>query len=323
MPAQGTSINLPPAPAVEAVMQQQSHDAVPRALTIAGSDSGGGAGIQADLKTFAALGVYGASAITAITAQNTRGVARWEAVAPELVVAQVEAVLDDIGAGAVKTGMLATGAVARAVAAVLRERAVTQLVVDPVMVATSGASLVDEAAAEAIARDLLPLALLATPNVREAGALTGRAIDSWDDVRAAAREIVGMGARSVVVTGGDFGDGDAATDIYFDGAEFREYTSVRVRTTRTHGTGCTFSAAIAAGLARGMEPQGAVALAKSYVTLALEYAYPVGTGHGPVHHFYRYWQPVGERYVAGAPRRPATAVPDGHAGRANGAWGSG
>lgn len=303
-------------------MQQQAHDAVPRALTIAGSDSGGGAGIQADLKTFAALGVYGTSAVTAVTAQNTLGVSCWDAIPPDLVAAQVDSVLSDIDAGAVKTGMLANAGVVGAVAAALRAHAASHLVVDPVMVATSGDPLLDSDAATALARDLLPLALVATPNVREAAALTGRAIESWDDVRGAARAIVDLGARSVVVTGGDFGGGDAATDVYFDGREFREYTAVRVRTPHTHGTGCTFSAAIAAGLARGMDTQGAIALAKSYVTLALEYAYPVGRGRGPVHHFYRYWQPVGERYVPGAKRRTAGDVqaPPASA-RANGAHG--
>ena len=305
-------------------MQQQTHDAVPRALTIAGSDSGGGAGIQADLKTFAALGVYGASAVTAVTAQNTLGVASWEAVSPALVAAQIDAVLGDIGAGAVKTGMLANAGIIRAVAEALRSRGVTQLVVDPVMVATSGASLLEPDAVAAMKSDLLPLALVVTPNVREGAALTGRAIESWDDVRAAAQALVALGARSVLITGGDFGDSDAATDLYYDGSAFREYTAVRVRTPHTHGTGCTFSAAIAAGLARGMDPQRAIALAKSYVTLALEYAYPVGAGRGPVHHFYRYWQPVGERYVAGAKPRAASAAaaPSRPLERTNGAVGA-
>ncbi|MDE3095935.1 MAG: bifunctional hydroxymethylpyrimidine kinase/phosphomethylpyrimidine kinase [Chloroflexota bacterium] len=279
--------------------QSATPDAAPCALTIAGSDSGGGAGIQADLKTFAALGVYGTSAITAVTAQNTVEVADWAPVPAALVAGQVDAVLSDIGAGAVKTGMLGDASIVRAVAAALREHGVTSLVVDPVMVASSGAKLLDDGALAVLVDELLPLAAVVTPNVREAEALAGRAIASWDDARAAAAAIVGRGARSVVITGGDFGGSGAATDLYYDGSRFREYTAVRVKTEQTHGTGCTFSAAIAAGLARGMELEGAISLAKSYVTLALEYAYPVGHGHGPVHHFYRYWQPVGARYTPG------------------------
>jgi len=278
---------------------------IPRALTVAGSDSGGGAGIQADLKTFSAFGVYGASAVTAVTAQNTLGVTGSLAMPATLVGQQIDAVLADIGADAVKTGMLANAEIVRTVAAKLREHAVENLVVDPVMVATSGARLLEEDAVDALVRDLLPLALVITPNVREAEALTNRTIRSWDDVRGAAAQIVEMGARAVVVTGGDFTptDATAATDIWYDGHAFREFASVRVDSTSTHGTGCTFSAAIAAGIAKGLQTLDAVALAKSYVTLAIQHAYPVGHGHGPVHHFYRYWQPVGPRYKPGvAPR---------------------
>ncbi len=276
---------------------------VPRALTIAGSDPSGGAGIQADLKTFAALGIYGTSAITAVTAQNTLGVSDWMALPPGLVAEQIDAVLSDIGAGAVKTGMLATAEIVGIVAEKMREHGVKNLVVDPVMTASDGRRLLEEGAVKAIARDLLPRVLIVTPNLAEAETLTGRAIASWDDARAAGRIIVEMGARSVVLTGGHFADEDSATDLYFDGREFREFTSVRVRTNSTHGTGCTFASAIAAGLARGLDTPGAVALAKSYVTLALQHAYPVGHGRGPVHHFYRYWQPVGERYTPGVKRR--------------------
>ena len=290
-------------------MQQQPYDpsappdSAPRALTIAGSDSGGGAGIQADLKTFAALGVYGTSAVTAVTAQNTVEVADWAAVPAALVARQVDAVLSDIGADTVKTGMLGDAAVVRAVAAALHAHGVTNLVIDPVMVSSSGTKLLEDGALAVLVDELFPLAAVVTPNVREAEALAGRAIASWDDARAAAGAIVERGARSVVITGGDFGEGAAATDLYYDGSRFREYTSVRVKTEQTHGTGCTFSAAIAAGLARGMELEGAISLAKSYVTLALEYAYRIGHGHGPVHHFYRYWQPSGARYRPGvAPR---------------------
>ena len=269
------------------------------ALTIAGSDSGAGAGIQADLKTFAAHGVYGTSAITAVTAQNTLEVAARLALPAELVARQIRAVLDDIGASAIKTGMLANAAIVHAVAGELRTAGVTNLVVDPVVTSSSGTALLDDAGVRAMIRDLLPLAQVVTPNIDEAKLLAGREIASWDDARAAAAVIVEQGAHSVVITGGDFGHPDAATDLYYDGQHFREYTAVRVRTRSTHGTGCTFSAAITAGLARAMDTQSAIALAKSYVSLALEHAYPIGAGHGPVHHFYRYWQPVGERYRPG------------------------
>jgi len=224
----------------------QQPELVPRALTIAGSDSGGGAGIQADLKTFAALGVYGTSALTAVTAQNTVEVTAVMALPSELISQQIRAVLADIGAGAIKTGMLAHADIVSAVAGELRSSDVDKIVVDPVMLSTSGTQLLDDAGVAAVIRDLLPIAHIVTPNVEEASALAGAPIASWDDVRAAAAAIVAMGARAVVITGGDFGRNGAATDLYYDGTTFREYTAIRVDTQQTHGTGCTFSAAIAA-----------------------------------------------------------------------------
>ncbi|HEY8172190.1 MAG TPA: bifunctional hydroxymethylpyrimidine kinase/phosphomethylpyrimidine kinase [Dehalococcoidia bacterium] len=274
-----------------------------RALTIAGSDSGGGAGIQADLKTFAAMGVYGTSAITAVTAQNTLGVTDWLALPEELVAKQIDAVLDDIGAGAVKTGMLANASIVATVAARLRAHDVTQLVVDPVMVAKGGQRLLEDDAVDAIVHDLIPLALVVTPNLPEAEVLAEVKIENWDGMRTAAEKIAAMGARNVVIKGGHFEQEHAATDLFFDGTSFREFTSIRVDTRNTHGTGCTFSAAIAAGLAKGLDVPAAVALAKSYVTLAIQHAYAIGHGQGPVHHFYRYWQPTGPKYRAGAPRK--------------------
>jgi hydroxymethylpyrimidine/phosphomethylpyrimidine kinase len=274
--------------------------AISRALTIAGSDSGGGAGIQADLKTFAAFGVYGASAITAVTAQNTLGVTDWLAMPEALVAKQIDAVLDDIGADVVKTGMLANAGIIRTVAGRLRAHAISTLVVDPVMVAKGGHKLLEDDAVSALIRELLPLALVVTPNLPEAEVLTNRRITTWNDARGAAAQIVEMGARSVVVKGGHFDDARSSTDLYFDGQAYREFTSVRVDTTSTHGTGCTFASAIAAGLAKGVTPVDAIALAKSYVTLAIQHAYPVGSGHGPVHHFYRYYQPQGPKYRPGA-----------------------
>ena len=274
---------------------------VARALTIAGSDSGGGAGIQADLKTFAAFGVYGASAITAVTAQNTLAVTDWVAMPLDLVAAQIDAVLTDIGADAVKTGMLANAGVIEVVAAKMREHGVGNLVVDPVMAAKGGHALLEPDAVGCLVRELLPLALVATPNIPEAEMLTNRSIKTLDDVRGAARQIVEMGARSVVVKGGHFDDPAVAMDVYFDGQSFHDFTSIRVDTMNTHGTGCTFASAIAASLAKGMAQRDAIALAKSYVTLAIQHAYPIGSGHGPVHHFYRYYQPIGQKYRAGRP----------------------
>jgi hydroxymethylpyrimidine/phosphomethylpyrimidine kinase len=263
---------------------------VPVVLTIAGSDSGGGAGIQADLKTFSALGVYGASAITAITAQNTQQVTRVMELPPDLVAAQIDAVMTDIGADTAKTGMLATAEIVEVAAAKVTEHGIRRLVVDPVMVAKSGDRLLREDAVRALRERLLPLATVITPNLPEAEVLLDHPLASWDEVREGAKEIVSMGAGAVVMKGGHR-DGPA-TDLLYDGREFHEFTAGRVETTSTHGTGCTFASAIAAGLAKGSDLRGAVALAKAYVTKALQGAYPVGRGHGPVHHFYRYWQPA-------------------------------
>ena len=256
-----------------------------RAMTIAGSDSGGGAGIQADLKTFAALGVYGASALTAITAQNTVGVTAVHEIPTDVITAQIDAVLDDIGADAVKTGMLSSSPIIECVAQAVQRHEVQRLVVDPVMVAKSGDSLLREDAIDSLRSLLLPLAAVVTPNIPEAEALTSRAITSPEDARAAAREIVNLGCRSVVVKGGHL-DGPA-TDLFFDGVAFREFTSPRIDTKNTHGTGCTFASAVAAGLAQGMTPVDAVALAKEYVTEAIRQSFPIGQGHGPLNHFWR------------------------------------
>lgn len=281
------------------VPEQAAPEQAARALTIAGSDSGGGAGIQADLKTFAAFGVYGASAITAVTAQNTREVSDWLAMPPDLVAKQIDAVLSDIGADAVKTGMLANAGIIEIVAAKMREHGVENLVVDPVMVAKGGHKLLEDDAVDALVRELLPLALVVTPNLPEAEVLTNRTIASWDDARGAAAQLIEMGARAVVIKGGHFDEAAASTDLLFDGHNYRAFKAIRVQTPNTHGTGCTFASAIAAGLAKGMSLGDAVALAKSYVTLAIQHAYPIGHGHGPVHHFYRYWQPSGAKYRAG------------------------
>jgi hydroxymethylpyrimidine/phosphomethylpyrimidine kinase len=257
-------------------------------MTIAGSDSSAGAGIQADLKTFAAFGVYGTSVITAITAQNTRGVYRVQEVSPEIVAAQIDAVVGDIGADVVKTGMLPSAGIVDVVVEKVQEYGLTELVVDPVMRAKGGEPLLAEDAVAVVRERLLPLALIVTPNLSEAAALVGRGLDGWDDVRWAAREIVGMGARNVVIKGGHL-DGPAI-DLLYDGQEYHEFFAPRVDTRNTHGTGCTFASAIAASLAKGSTVRQAVAAAKAYVTKALQQSYPLGQGAGPVHHFFRYWQ---------------------------------
>lgn len=262
-------------------------DRVCTAMTIAGSDSGGGAGIQADLKTFAALGVYGTSALTAITAQNTLGVTGVHEIPTEIIAAQIEAVLTDIGADAVKTGMLASSSIVEVVSRQLKSFRVTALVVDPVMVAKSGDSLLHQDAVEALRTLLVPLATVVTPNVPEAEVLTGVKIVSDDDMRRAAESIVGMGCGSVVVKGGHR-DGPA-TDLFYDGDRFQEFTAPRIDTKNTHGTGCTFASAVAAGLAKGLPLLEAVAQAKEFVTGAIGRSFPIGQGHGPLNHFYQFW----------------------------------
>jgi hydroxymethylpyrimidine/phosphomethylpyrimidine kinase len=258
----------------------------PRALTVAGSDSGGGAGIQADLKTFAAFGVYGASAITAITAQNTVGVFAIHDVPAAVVAAQIDAVLDDIGADAAKTGMLSSVAIIETVADRLRAHALTALVVDPVMVAKSGDRLLREDAVQALRELLLPLAAVVTPNAPEASVLAGVDVVDVASAREAARRIHALGPRLVIVKGGHMG-GDTSDDLIFDGRSFEVLSGRRIATLHTHGTGCTFSAAIAACLARGLAPLDAAREARVYLQGAIEHAEPLGAGHGPVNHFWR------------------------------------
>jgi hydroxymethylpyrimidine/phosphomethylpyrimidine kinase len=256
------------------------------ALSIAGSDCGGGAGIQADLKTFAAFGVYGASVVTALTAQNTCGVRGVEPVPPAFVTLQLETVLDDLGVGAAKTGMLGRTAVIEAVAGVLARRPIPHLVVDPVMVATSGDVLLLPDAVAALRSRLCPLATIVTPNLREAGALLGTAVASLEDMRVAARALVTrLGAQSALVTGGHLADpGDVAVDVLCHGGDLQELTAPRIRTRNLHGTGCTLSAGIAAGLALGWDLATAVATAKRFVTRAIETAPGIGRGSGPLNH---------------------------------------
>jgi hydroxymethylpyrimidine/phosphomethylpyrimidine kinase len=259
---------------------------LPVALTIAGSDSGGGAGIQADLKTFAALGVHGTSAITAITAQNTLGVNEIMELPPALIAAQIEAVMLDIGAQAAKTGMLSSAEIIEVVANAIVHFNIRNLVVDPVMVAKGGARLLRDDAVDALRRRLLPLAAVVTPNLPEAEVLLGRPIRTLDERRQAARDLVALGARAAVVKGGHT-DEQQAIDHFFDGTELVELQSPRIATTNTHGSGCVFSAAIAADLAKGSDSLAAVLLAKEFITGAIERSLELGRGHGPVNPMFK------------------------------------
>jgi hydroxymethylpyrimidine/phosphomethylpyrimidine kinase len=254
------------------------------ALTIAGSDSGGGAGIQADLKTFQRFGVFGTSAITAITAQNTRGVSRWEPVSPDLVRAQIDSVAEDLPPAAFKTGMLATAAIASAISAAIDAHAFTNYVLDPVMVASSGDVLFESDTIDAIRTQLIPRSFLVTPNIHEAQILVGEKIEDEDGMARAAETIVSeLGAQAALVKGGHLDSGDRLVDILYDG-NVRAFRSQRVATTNTHGTGCTLSAAITAQLAKGESLHAAVRQSVDYVHNAIATAPGLGSGHGPLNH---------------------------------------
>lgn len=258
----------------------------PRALTIAGSDPGGGAGVQADLKTFTAFRVYGMSAVTAVTVQNTLGVSGALSVPPAVVSEQIDAVLGDIGAGAVKTGMLGSAGIIRAVAARLKAHRVKNLVVDPVMYAKNGRPLLAPSAAGALIKELLPPALVVTPNAPEAERLSGVRVRDLAGAKKAARAIRALGPAFVLVKGGHL-DGPVCEDLLYDGRSFTVFRSPRIRTKNTHGTGCTLSAAVASGLALGLPPRAAAAGAIGYVAGAIRHAFGLGAGHGPLNHFWR------------------------------------
>lgn len=269
---------------------------IPTAMTIAGSDSGGGAGIQADLKTFSALGVYGASAITALTAQNTVGVTGIFAPDPDFVVRQIDMVLDDIRIDAIKIGMLGTPALINAIADALERRSnCPPVVLDPVMVAKSGDPLLPDDAVKTLIERLVPLAAVITPNLPEVGVLLAqKAPASVEAMKRAARDLTTLGPRAVLVKGGhleDVDESDAVDLLYQDGA-FHEFRAPRIATKNTHGTGCTLSSAIAAGLAKGRSLKTAVAEAHAYLQSAIAEAdsLHIGSGHGPVHHFHEYWK---------------------------------
>jgi len=253
----------------------------PRALSIAGSDSGGGAGIQADLKTFSALGVYGMTAVTAVTVQNTQGVSGVHALPPAIVAQQIRAVASDIGVDAAKTGMLANAAIVEAVAQALVDEGVTNLVVDPVFVSKHGNPLLVEDAVEALATTILPLATIVTPNLHEAGGLAGIDVTTREGMRKAADAILDRGASAVLVKGGHLDEPEAA-DLFLDAAGERWLSAPRIEARNTHGTGCTLSSAIAAHLAKGKSLAEAVEAAKAFVTEAIRHALAIGHGIGPV-----------------------------------------
>jgi hydroxymethylpyrimidine/phosphomethylpyrimidine kinase len=255
----------------------------PRALTIAGSDSGGGAGIQADLKTFSVLGVYGMTAVTAVTVQNTMGVSSYEALSPATVGDQIRAVASDIGVDAAKTGMLANAAIVEAVADAVAELAVPNLVVDPVFMSKHGHVLLAEEAVDALRARILPLATIVTPNLPEASGLAGLRVETREEMRSAADGILASGARAVLVKGGHLqGAAGEDTDLFVDGTTEEWFSAPRIDTPHTHGTGCTLSAAIAAHLARGDPLREAVRAGKAFVTEAIRRALPLGQGIGPV-----------------------------------------
>jgi hydroxymethylpyrimidine/phosphomethylpyrimidine kinase len=264
-------------------MTSSTDDKPPIALTIAGSDSGGGAGIQADLKSFHAFGCFGTTAVTAITVQNTRGVTGVHAIPVDTVRAQIRAVAEDLPPAACKTGMLATAELVRAVAESVREHALPNYVLDPVMVATSGDSLLDADAERTIADELLPLSALVTPNLDEASLLVGFAVEDVASMRRAAEQLVQMGARAALLKGGHL-RGAELVDVLWDGREWHEWTRPKLDTRSTHGTGCTLSAAIAAGLAHGRPLRQAVEDALGYVQRAMRAAPGYGAGLGPLNH---------------------------------------
>lgn len=259
---------------------------LPIALSIAGSDSGGGAGIQADLKTFQAFGVFGTTAITAITAQNTRGVTAVHAVPADVVRAQIDAVAGDLRPGAFKTGMLATRELVGVVARAIADHGLENFVLDPVMVASSGDRLLDGDAEASISELLIPLAALVTPNLDEAAILARMPVRTESEMREAAERLVERGARAVLLKGGHL-EADEVTDLLYAGGETRIWRRPKLQTTSTHGTGCTLSAAIAAGLAHGRDLEDAVDAALDFVSRAIRDAPGLGSGNGPLNHFVR------------------------------------
>lgn len=263
-------------------------------LTIAGSDSGGGAGIQADLKTFSAHGVFGMSVITAVTAQNTQGVFAVQDISEEVIQKQIEAIFDDISVEAIKIGMVSKIETIKIIAKTLGRYEIKNLVLDPVMISKSGYHLLQDDSKEALIKHLLPLATLATPNIPEAELITGLEITNVDDMKKAAELIHKMGPKYVLAKGGHL-EGEAI-DILYDGEKFNYYTSPRINTKNTHGTGCTLSSAIASNLAKGYSIYDSIERAKNYISNAIKESFTLGKGVGPVHHFFEYYDLEGRRY---------------------------
>jgi hydroxymethylpyrimidine/phosphomethylpyrimidine kinase len=260
-------------------------------LTIAGSDSCGGAGIQADLKTFSAHGTYGMSVITAVTAQNTQGVFAVEDIKVGIIEAQIDAIFNDIEVHGVKIGMVSKSETIRAIANKIKEYKPENVVVDPVMISKSGYELLKPEAQEALKTELIPLAYLITPNIPEAEVITGLKIHSIEEMKEAAALIYKLGAKNVLVKGGHLES--SAVDVLYDGEEFHLYEAKRIETKNTHGTGCTLSSAITANLAKGMKISEAIAEAKRYITIAIENSFTLGKGVGPTHHFYTLYKNAG------------------------------
>jgi len=260
-------------------------------LTIAGSDSCGGAGIQADLKTFSALGTYGMSVITAVTAQNTRGVVDIREMDEEIVEKQINYLFADIKIDAVKIGMVSNSGLIRVIADCLKKNQAKNIVVDPVMVSKSGHHLLKPEAKDQLVKMLFPLATVVTPNIYEAALLTGERLENLDDMKEAAQKILGHGCANVIIKGGHL-TGDAV-DVLYDGSNFMFYQGSRIETKNTHGTGCTFSSAIAAYLARGCTLPEAIGLAKEYINTAIAHSIELGHGYGPTHHFYSLYKKAG------------------------------
>jgi hydroxymethylpyrimidine/phosphomethylpyrimidine kinase len=277
----------------EASQHQNTSRQYCKVLTIAGSDSGGGAGIQADLKTFSAIGCYGMSVITALTAQNTQGVNGIHAIPPGFAVEQIDAVLSDIGADAVKIGMLYSSELIEAVAQALKTHSTHKIVLDPVMVAQSGDKLLQDDAIEAIKTHLMPLADVVTPNIPEASVLCGQQLKQWSDIERAAETLAQHGSRSILIKGGH-ADGNQSVDLLFLAREnrFIRLAADRIKTNNNHGTGCTLSSAIASYMAKGNGIEAAVQKAKTFMNQAIAAgaAYKIGHGHGPVHHFFQWWE---------------------------------
>ena len=261
-------------------------DSIAKALTIAGSDSGGGAGIQADLKTFTAHKVYGASVITAVTAQNTTGVSGIYDLPINFIEKQIDAVIKDIGFNSVKIGMLSNKSIINLVSEKMKQFDLKNIVLDPVMVATSGDKLLLDDSINALKTDLIPLADLITPNIYEAELLAGLKISSVENMKEAAEKLIKLDCKYVLIKGGHITDSDYSTDILYDGIKFTQYESKRINTQNTHGTGCTYSSAITANLAKGLDMEKAVENAKEYITQAISNSFNIGKGHGPLNHFW-------------------------------------